>query len=307
MERLGLALPSALSKLHICFMVPKKHCGNSHDSHERKTFIVSIITNSSLADPLCFRELEPVAQVKLSGAARGLGAADSPGAAVRIEIPAGDSAVPLPTPRAGSSHAGGCLPAHKVPDSWFWALNFPSSIWGGGGLGGEQDTLQHPAEGAGICSTCWFPALGQHMPGLANGEGGLQEAVAGGILQVKNIPGSKVPISSTRCMLAFSTSVGALANQQGVGPMLTLARRKSFPLLRANSNALAKGYRCAGGPVDAPGGITLLQETGVEPPWPVCAASDRIWGRGRTRLVWRCQSPGKPRASCLAKLSQSLF
>lgn len=30
-------------------------------------------------------------------------------------------------------------------------------------------------------------------------------------------------------------------------------------------------------------------------------ATDRIWGRGRTRLAWRCQSPGKPRASCFPK------
>lgn len=132
-----------------------------------------------------------------------------------------DSAVPLPTPRAGSSCARGCLPAHKVPDIWCWALNYPSSIfspWGGGGLGGGQDTLQHPAWGAGICSTCWFPGLGQHVPAMGNGEGGLQEAVAGGILQVKNIPGSKVPISAPRCMLAFSTSVGALANSKVSGP-----------------------------------------------------------------------------------------
>lgn len=41
----------------------------------------------------------------------------------------------------------------------------------------------------------------------------------------------------------------------------------------------------------------MLEETGVEPPGQ-CAASDRIWSRGRTRLAWRCQSPGKPRASC---------
>lgn len=52
------------------------------------------------------------------------------------------------------------------------------------------------------------------MPALANEEGGLQEAVAGGILQAGNIPGSKVPISAPRCMLAFSTCVGPLTNSK---------------------------------------------------------------------------------------------
>lgn len=48
--------------------------------------------------------------------------------------------------------------------------------------------------------------------------------------------------------------------------MLILARKKSLPVPRAKSNALAKEHKCAGGPVDAPGGISVLQETGVEPP-----------------------------------------
>lgn len=52
------------------------------------------------------------------------------------------------------------------------------------------------------------------MPALANEEGGLQEAVAGGILQAGNIPGSKVPISASRCMLAFRTCVGPLTNSK---------------------------------------------------------------------------------------------
>lgn len=54
-ERLELALPSALSKLPI-----------------------SSWCYSSLADPLCLRELEPVAQVKISGGTRALGAAAQP-------------------------------------------------------------------------------------------------------------------------------------------------------------------------------------------------------------------------------------
>lgn len=56
------------------------------------------------------------------------------------------------------------------------------------------------------------------MAALANGEGGLKEAVAGGIPQVRNIPGSKVPISAPRCMLAFSTSMDALANSKVSAP-----------------------------------------------------------------------------------------
>lgn len=132
----------------------------------------------------------------------------------------GDSAVPVPAPRAGSSRAGGCLPAHEVPGSWFWTLNSPSCIfsrWGRGGLGRGQDTLQQGrAWGAGICSMCWFPSLGQHMPALAHGEGGVQAAVAGGILQVRNVPGSKVPISAPRWMLAFSTCVSASANSKAL-------------------------------------------------------------------------------------------
>lgn len=102
------------------------------------------------------------------------------------------------------------LTKSQAAGSGHWIPTAASSPGGGGGLGGGQDTLQQGrAWGAGICSTCWCPGLGQDMAALANGEGGVQEAVAGGIVQVRNIPGSKVPISAPRCTLAFSTCVGA--------------------------------------------------------------------------------------------------
>lgn len=52
-----------------------------------------------------------------------------------------DSAASVPVPSAGSSRAGGCLPAHKPPCSCCWVLKSPQrclllvSCLGGGGLG----------------------------------------------------------------------------------------------------------------------------------------------------------------------------
>lgn len=138
MERLRLALLSALSKLHIWFMVyprnsvgtamnEKPHCFYHHQFLPCRPPLPQRAGASSPGEAFCCGQgfgCSSTAPEQLSGS----------------KYQPGDSAVPLPAPRAGSSHAGGCLPAHKVPGSCFWALNSPSSIfsWWRGGLSGGQ-------------------------------------------------------------------------------------------------------------------------------------------------------------------------
>lgn len=155
----------------------------------------------------------------------------------------------------------------------------------------------------------WSPGAGTAGRGnLSWSTNFVQASAAGGVLRFRIILDPKV---SLRYILALSTCCERLAMAtcaQSAGPVLTLVRRKSFPLARANTVSWERGTEV----LEVLGGCAWSHQvaavTGdcrrLERSLLLAhAVGDRIWGRGRTRLAWRCQSPGKARGSCLAKFS----
>lgn len=118
--------------------LPRARSEQSHRAHPRWWIYVSWVSG----DPDCCRELRGTGGGRgPEGATAGhiwcCPTASSPGEAVwwgqgtctaweqlsGHKYQPDDSAASLPVPRAGSSYAGGYLPAHKVPGSWCWVLN----------------------------------------------------------------------------------------------------------------------------------------------------------------------------------------
>lgn len=218
MERLRLALSSALSKLHISFMV-----------------------YSSLADPLFLRELEPVAQVKLSGGARGLGAAAQPRSSCQDRNTSWVIQHCLcPIPEQGAAMPGAVYQLsarqlvlgtefaqqHLLPMRRRW------TEWG----------ARHPAAGPslGCCDVQLMLVPWHRTAHTSPGKCGKWIARGCGWRHSPDWKHScfKGPISVPRCMLVFSTCVGALARCR---PYVDSGKEKILALTKSKIKCLGKG------------------------------------------------------------------